>query len=160
MEIVDIVDENDKVIGTATRKDAHDKGLLHRVVHVVVENKKGKILCLKRGENVDTRPGHISNCAEHVKAGQDYELTAKRATKEELGVETNAVFIGKVTVYDNKHNTIIGCFKAKHDGPFKIDKSELEGWEFRGLNEIKPGIERGEKYSPTFIKVIGKLYRQ
>ena len=157
-EMVDIVDENEKVLRQATRSEAHAQGLLHRVVHVVVENSERKILCLKRGENVDTRPGYISNCAEHVKAGQDYESTAKRTTKEELGVETNPKSLGTVIVYDNKHNTLIGYFKAKHDGSFKIDKSELERAEFRELSEIKYGIAKGEKYSPTFIKVIEKLY--
>jgi len=157
-EMVDIVDEQDKVIGRTTRREAHAKGLLHRVVHVVVENGAGKILCLKRGQNVDTRPGFISNCAEHVKAGQGYEATAKRATKEELGVAANPKFLGTIPVYDGAHNTIIGCYKANHEGPFKIDETELEKAEFRGLEEIKDGIGRGEKYSPTFIKVIGKIY--
>lgn len=157
-EIVDIVDADDEVVGRATRKESHAKGLLHRVVHVVVENGKGKTLCLKRAETVDTRPLYISNCAEHVKAGHKYEETAKMATAEELGVKISPKFCGTVTVYDNDHNTIIGCFRAKHEGPFEIDKSELEKWEFRELNEIRKGIANGEKYSPIFIKVIRKLY--
>lgn len=157
-EIVDIVDENDKVFGKATRKEAHVKGLLHRVVHIVIENSEGKILCLKRGPNVDTRPGYTSNCAGHVISGSGYEETAKRELEEELGIKAPVEFEGKIMFNDKGHNTIIGCFKAKHDGPFRIDKSELEGADFRDLKQIKKGIKMGEKYAPNFIKVIEKLY--
>ena len=158
MEIIDIVDVNDAVIGTAARKEAHAKGLLHRVVHVVVENREGKILCLRRGKNVDTRPGYTSNCAEHVKSGEGYETTAKRATTEELGVTTSPKFCGTVIVYDENHNTIIGCFRAKHEGPFKIDTSELDSAQFQDLKEIRKGIAKGEKYSKSFIEVLEKIY--
>jgi isopentenyldiphosphate isomerase len=38
MEIFDIVDYNDVVIGTATRDEAHEKKLIHRAVTVFVFN--------------------------------------------------------------------------------------------------------------------------
>src|SRR3989344_8432598 len=152
-EMVDIVDVKDNVIGKVTRKEAHAKGLLHRVVHVVIENSNGEILCLKRGKNVDTRPGYISNCAGHVQAGENYEETVKREMEEELGIKANPKFVGKVIVYEQgpgTHNTLIGCFKAKHNGPFKIDESELEKAYFKDLKFIKEDIAKGEKYSLSF----------
>ncbi|MEK7510012.1 MAG: hypothetical protein AAB567_00430 [Patescibacteria group bacterium] len=32
MEMVDIVDENDNILSQTTKKEAHEKGLLHRTV--------------------------------------------------------------------------------------------------------------------------------
>ncbi len=158
-EIIDIVNENDEVIGTASRREAHEKGLLHRVVHVVIENSKGEVLCLRRELNVEVRPGFISNCAEHVAAGETYEKAASRATKEELGISAKAIFSGKIILYDEKnHNTITGCFNAKSDGPFEIDRAEFQGAYFKSKKQISMEISKGEKYSPAFIKVFENLY--
>ena len=157
-EMLDIVNEKDEVIGKASRKEVHEKGLLHRVVHVVIENKKKEILTLTRSLNADTRPGFISNCAEHLKSGETYQEAAERAPQEELGVKVKPDLHGKVIVYDGKHNTIIGCFKAESDGPFKLDLNELQKTEFKSTEKIRKEISNGKKYSPTFIAVFEKLY--
>jgi hypothetical protein len=34
-EIYDVVDADDHVIGKATRREIHEKGLLHRSVHIL-----------------------------------------------------------------------------------------------------------------------------
>ena len=40
MEIIDLVDEKDNVIGQSTIKEALEKHLLHRAVHIVIINEK------------------------------------------------------------------------------------------------------------------------
>jgi mevalonate kinase/isopentenyldiphosphate isomerase len=156
-EVVDWVNEKDEIIGQVTRKEAHARKLLHRVIHVVIRNSQEKVLCLKRSENADTRPGFISNCAEHVKQGEGYEAAAQRALTEELGIRTQPEFKGTIIVKDKKHNQLVGCFIAQSEGPFSIDKSELESAEFREASEIKKGIQKGEKYTPTFVAVFKKI---
>ena len=42
-EYVDIVDEDDKVIGKATWKEMMDNSLLHRTSNVIIFNSKGKL---------------------------------------------------------------------------------------------------------------------
>ena len=42
-EIFSIVDEDDNVIGKATRKEVHDKKLIHRSVMFFIFDKKYKI---------------------------------------------------------------------------------------------------------------------
>ncbi len=39
MEILNIVNENDEVVGEDTRENIHKKGLLHREINVFVINK-------------------------------------------------------------------------------------------------------------------------
>ena len=157
-EMLDIVNEKDEVVGKKSRKEAHEKGLLHRVVHVVIENAEGKVLCLKRSEKAEVRPGFISNCAEHVKSGENLEDAAKRAPEEELGTKISPKFFGKIVLKDKNHNQIIECFKGKSDGPFKIDLSELQSYEFKEIWLIKKEIHEGKKYSPAFTKVLGEIY--
>jgi len=41
-EVVDIVDENDKVLYQVSKKVAHDKGLLHRCVVSEIKDSQGR----------------------------------------------------------------------------------------------------------------------
>jgi isopentenyldiphosphate isomerase len=99
---VDIVDENDAVIGRATRQEAHDRGLLHRAVHVLIFDRDGKLILQKRAEDPEgTRfnPNRwTSSVSGHVTAGDTYDATAQREVTEELKlpIPPSLKYIGKV----------------------------------------------------------------
>ena len=87
MEMYDVVDSLDRVIGTATRREIHQKGLLHRSVHILVFNSKGELYLQKRSLNKDENPGYWdTSAAGHVNAGEDYMTSAHRELEEELGI--------------------------------------------------------------------------
>jgi isopentenyldiphosphate isomerase len=75
------IDENDREIGEVFRKEAHQKGLLHRVVVIYVFDVNGNILVQERA---DGRFDHSS--AGHVDPGETYLEAAKRELGEELGI--------------------------------------------------------------------------
>ncbi|KAB2645097.1 MAG: NUDIX domain-containing protein, partial [Verrucomicrobia bacterium] len=73
-EWFDVVDESDRVISKALRKDVHAKRLLHRAIHVFVFNKAGEIFLQKRSLLKDMCPGlWDSSCSGHVDSGEDYD---------------------------------------------------------------------------------------
>lgn len=85
---IQIVDENDNPIGSTSMHDAYDKGLIHRIVHVIVEDQNGRILLQKRSDKVAT----AKNCWDisvggHVDEGESYEEAALRELREELGFD-------------------------------------------------------------------------
>lgn len=83
-----IVDEDDRPVGSATKQEAWDKGLIHRVVRIMIEDGKGRILLQHRSQTKDIFPGCWDNSsAGHVDAGEDYETAVRRELKEELGLE-------------------------------------------------------------------------
>ena len=87
-EVFDVVDENDRVIGQATRAEVHAKKLFHRAVHILVFDTAGRVLLQKRSMAKDTCPGLFStSCAGHVDAGERYENAAARELREELGID-------------------------------------------------------------------------
>ena len=67
-ELFDIVDEDDQVIGQATRGEVHrNKNLIHRSIGVCVFNSKGEIYLQKRSSTKDTDPGKWTiSCSGHV----------------------------------------------------------------------------------------------
>src|SRR4051812_48340723 len=88
-EWFDIVDTADEVIGRATRREAHARGLWHRAVHVLVFNAAGQLFLQKRSLKKDMSPGlWDSSCSGHVDSGEDYDTSAVRELGEELGLET------------------------------------------------------------------------
>ncbi len=69
-EIFDVVDEEDKVIGRATRGEVHqNKRLIHRSVGVVIFNSRGEIFLQQRSKTKDTDPLKWTiSCTGHVGA--------------------------------------------------------------------------------------------
>src|SRR5690606_41586717 len=87
-ELLDIVDDNDHVIGQESRTIVHQRGLQHRGVHVFLFTDDGKMLIQKRSADRAASPSLLDcSISEHVKAGEDYHDAAIRGMKEELGVE-------------------------------------------------------------------------
>lgn len=83
MELLDIVNKNDEIIGTMDRDTAHDTGQLHRIAAVFVFNEDGDIYV-----QVHKKSGGLydHSVGGHVSKGETYAQSAKRETKEELGI--------------------------------------------------------------------------
>ena len=104
MEILDIVNEDDEVIGTASRTEVHKKGLRHRQVHIMVYNDKKDVLCHMRHRNKDNYPGLIDIAAGgHVEAGMGYIETALKELKEEYDIKIEESELLEVAKYYRKH---------------------------------------------------------
>jgi isopentenyl-diphosphate delta-isomerase type 1 len=82
----DTVDASDRVIGHATRRETHARGLLHRATHVMIYNADSHLFLQRRSMKKDKFPGcWDSSCSGHVDAGEDYFTAARRELVEELG---------------------------------------------------------------------------
>jgi len=87
-ELLDVVNEDNVVIGQEWRSIVHQRGLWHRGVDVFLFTRDGKLLVQQRSQDRDAFPAALdSSVAEHLKAGEDYLRAAVRGLKEELGVE-------------------------------------------------------------------------
>lgn len=160
-EFVDIVNEENEVIGTTTRGEAHKRGHLHRALSILIVNSSGKILLQQRSANrsIHALSWDLS-ASEHVQAGEDFEEGAKRSAREELGVE---IEVKKVTEpnlqkreYEVKGDTVyeyelVIMLKAAHNGPFTLDPSEVNKVEFLSVEEIEKMIESGAAFTPWFL---------
>ena len=81
-EIVDIVDENNNIVGSASVTEVHDKRLLHRVAGVFVLDVDGSLYLQTSNKygKLDLPVGG------HVQQGEAYENAAKREMLEEIGL--------------------------------------------------------------------------
>jgi isopentenyl-diphosphate delta-isomerase type 1 len=141
-----VVDENNNVVGKASRSECHRTGLIHRSVYVIVLNDKGEIFLQKRSSSKDLYPGcYACSVTGHVRYGESYEEAAKREMMEELGIEAPIKEICKFNCFSEIEREISALFIAYHNGPFKLNYEEISNGEFVSLENVKRAIEGGEK---------------
>lgn len=87
---LDVVNEQDEVIGQALRSEIHAKGLWHREVGVYFVTPDKQAIFQIRGAAVDRNPNKASATAGgHVELGMSYEEAALAEMFEETGVQAN-----------------------------------------------------------------------
>ncbi|MCL5432508.1 MAG: NUDIX domain-containing protein [Patescibacteria group bacterium] len=164
MEYLDVVNEKDEIIGEASRGDIYKKYLMHRIVHIFIFNKKGKICLQLRGKNISFMPLHwCSSAAGHVRKGETYKNAIRREMFEELGTDLDIKFLYK-DVYEYKTvqpglKLFLVTFKATNDGPFKINRKEVERVDFFSVKEVQKMIDRGEKFHPELLFLLQRHFK-
>ncbi|MDD5040703.1 MAG: NUDIX domain-containing protein [Patescibacteria group bacterium] len=86
-EKLNVVDENDRVIGQETRTAIHTRGLWHREVGIWIYNGAGELLLQRRAPDKDIAPNLLDTSAGgHVGIGETYEQAALKELAEETGI--------------------------------------------------------------------------
>jgi isopentenyldiphosphate isomerase len=86
-EVIDIVDEDDNVIGTSPRGEAYASGLLHRCAFILARDPQDRIFVHRRTDRKIVFPSFYDMFVGGVVgAGESYDETALREAEEELGV--------------------------------------------------------------------------
>ncbi|RII13834.1 Nudix hydrolase [Streptomyces sp. YIM 130001] len=86
-ELVERVDDQDRVLGVVTRRQAVREGWLHRVAVTVCRDERGRILVHRRSDQLSRYPGlYEVEAGGAVHAGESYEQAAARELAEELGL--------------------------------------------------------------------------
>ncbi len=178
MEIFDICDEEGRPTGeTVSRQEAHEKGILHRTVHIWLVKREGEevfVLLQKRARNKDSFPGcWDTSSAGHIMAGDAPLESALRELEEELGlsaapedlrfggtlhVRFEEVFHGSLF----RENEIIFLYWLERDVPeeeIRIQEEELEDAVWFSYEEVKAAIERRDPAfcaAPESLAVLGR----
>ncbi|MGI8956747.1 MAG: 16S rRNA (adenine(1518)-N(6)/adenine(1519)-N(6))-dimethyltransferase RsmA [Chthoniobacterales bacterium] len=155
-----VVDETDRVIGSAARDEVHGNNLRHRAVHIFLFNSVGEILLQKRSRWKDRHPNvWDSSAAGHVGAGEEYDATATRELHEELGVTASLNRVGQLPARDNNGQEFIWLYRGEHNGPFTPAGSEIDAVQFFAPEAVSRWIEeRPGDFAPGFLEC-WRVYR-
>lgn len=141
-ELFDVVDEQDRVVRVASRHEVHTQKLMHRAVHIFVFNKAGELFLQKRSRWKDAHPQKWdSSAAGHVNSGDEYDITAARELTEEIGVEAPVEFVGKINSCARTGQEFVHLYRAQHEGPFTLARSEIECGAFFPVPLLKRWID-------------------
>jgi isopentenyldiphosphate isomerase len=152
-EILDIVDADDQVIGSATRGEIHQEGLMHRAVHIFVFDASGNIYVQRRSESKDRHPLKLdSSAAGHVDSGESYDRAAERELAEELGIAPELQPVLRVpasNVTDQEHVMLYACVTDLSPVP---NADEIVWGGFMLPDELTSGMDANpDDYVPAFI---------
>jgi isopentenyldiphosphate isomerase len=160
-DIFDVVNERDEVIDRKPRSEVHRLGLLHRAVHVLVFNSRGQIFLQKRSMKKDRQPGlWDSSASGHVDSGENYDTTAVREVREEIGLklEKPPARLFKIAACAETDQEFVWVYRCENEGPFELNRDEIERGDWFSAEEVSHWIgEKPEEFASAFLFIWRKL---
>ena len=154
-ELVTIVDERNRVVGTAPRREMRAGNLPHRATYILVFNSRGELYVQKRTERKDVFPGYYDVAAGGViLAGESYEEGAVRELEEELGIRD--VPLTRLFDFSYKDESVKiwgAAFSCLYDGEVVLQQEEVESGAFRAVDEVFRLAET-EPFTPDGLYVL------
>lgn len=152
-----LVNENDEIIGSMEKIEAHQKGLLHRAVSVYVFNDKRELLLQLRSVNKYHCGGLWTNtCCGHPLPGETAKDSARRRLREEMGFDCDLdkvfEFKYKLPVTDGLIENEYGhIFFGKYEGAININPQEADDFKYVSVTQIIAQLEqRPDNFTPWF----------
>jgi 8-oxo-dGTP pyrophosphatase MutT (NUDIX family) len=136
-EILDVVDEHDRVVGSASRREVRGRRLLHRFSSVLCRDPAGRLYVHRRTDK-DVYPGMYDMFAGGVlAAGETYLEAARRELAEELGVVgPEPRFLFKHHYTGSENPSWSSLFEVTWDGPVRPQASEIAWGGFLDEGEL------------------------
>jgi len=137
--MLEVVDNNERVIRLESRSNVHTHGLLHREIHIWFMTHDGYIVFQHRAHNKDIYPDKLdATVGGHVEPGMSPEETAYKECQEETGVILNPeklIFLKKIQTHmvDITTNHINNAIDTQYVYPFNNDINELQTEEKEAL---------------------------
>ncbi len=137
-EMLDIVDEDDKVVGHAPRSDIHSAGHIHRTVVFLVLDAEKRLFCNQRAPSgKESYNGYWSIAlGGHVARGESYEDAVAREVLEETGWTRRVFYMGSYKKrFDAKDRENVRVYGLVADRA-PVLNNEIVGGRYASLEEI------------------------
>lgn len=139
-ELLDLVNENDEVIGEVWRSVAHKSNqIIHREVGVFIYNRQKSVLLQQRSKLKKHDPLLWTiACVGHATRGKTPEETAHIELKEELGFDTKLSFYSKYFEKKETESRFNWAFMGEYNGvEITVQKEEVEEARFFSWEEFE-----------------------
>jgi len=163
-ETFDVVDDQDRVVAQAPRREVHAKKLLHRAVHVLIHNEAGQLFLQRRSLIKDTFPGcWDSSCSGHVDAGENYLTAARRELGEELGWRDTTLPLRPLlklsaspeTGYEFIEIFVLGPIS----GPFELHPEEISEGRWIAPEELDAWLKKSPAHFASAFRLLWQYHR-
>jgi isopentenyl-diphosphate delta-isomerase len=153
-----LVDRHDKVLGYKTKVECHKgTGILHRAFSIFIFDSRKQLLIQQRSMQKLLWPLFWSNsCCSHPRKGETYEDAVNRRLLEELGIETQLVYLYKF-VYQARFENIgseyelCSVYLGSSDQPPVVNPNEIADWKYIAPEQLDEHMALNpDDYSPWF----------
>jgi isopentenyldiphosphate isomerase len=164
-EILDVVDEQDRVIGQKPRSELYAAGQKNfRVVNAFIEDSRGLILIPRRSQERKIFPGALdTSVGGHVLAGEDYLDALIRETREEcgldlLGPDVSYRLVRKLSPYVSPVSAFMHFYMIRSGIEPRLCQREYSSFEWADpedlLARLQPGLETWKDDLPILLHVL------
>ncbi|MBI4909658.1 MAG: NUDIX hydrolase YfcD [Acidobacteria bacterium] len=138
LELVAIVDEANRVVGSATRAEMRRNNLPHRATYIFVFDRQGRIYAQHRTIIKDVYPGYWDLAAGGVVlAGESYGESAVRELDEELGIRGVTLEPWGEFYFHGEGCRVFGsAFSCTYEGPLTLQPEEVQAVELLTLDQV------------------------
>jgi len=145
-EWLDVVDQGDVVVGKASRREVHEKGLRHRSSHILVFNSDGQVFIQLRSLSKDNMPGLWDiSAAGHVDSGESYINCAVRELYEELGIKLipqDFQLVGQLSPSAENGQEFTRIFSVISDAPMQFQEDEIDAGKWLTPQQLNDWLNR------------------
>lgn len=164
MEKVILVDEHDVEKGSMEKMEAHQKGLLHRAVSILVFNDQDEMLMQKRASSKYHSANLWTNtCCSHPRVGENVLAAAERRLQEEMGMtvrlEKKFDFIYRAELDHGliEHEFDHVFFGRSNQNPV-LNLKEASAFRWMTLVQVKEDlIQNPSEYTEWFKILVGRI---
>jgi isopentenyl-diphosphate delta-isomerase len=163
-ELVVLVDERDRELGTEEKIAAHRSGKLHRAFSVFVTDASGRVLLQRRAGSKYHSAGRWSNtCCGHPRPGESVMEAAHRRLGEEMGFDCQLTehftFIYRAQLdrglTEHELDHVLGGVFA---GTPRPDPREVSEWRKVAVDDLAQDLgHQPEQYSAWFAQAFEGL---
>jgi isopentenyl-diphosphate delta-isomerase type 1 len=163
-EMVVWVNENNEELGLVPKMEAHQKGILHRAISILLYNSEGKMLIQQRAKTKYHWPMIWSNAVcSHPKENETFEQAAYRRIEEELNITCHLSEIYRFVykAVDEQTNLIEHeydvVFQGEYNGDVPFNTDEIEHIQWIDEKELATDMqENPENYSYWFKEIMSR----
>ena len=162
IEMLDLVDETDRVTGQISRDDAWATQARIRVVNAFVVNARGQLWIPRRTADKKMFP----NCLDmgvggHVQSGESYLAAFRRETQEELNVNLDQIPWRKIAYFSPIETTLSAFMEVfeiqlERTPAFNPDDFSESFW--LTPQEAKQKIRSGDPAKGDLLELLERLY--
>jgi isopentenyldiphosphate isomerase len=159
-ELVDVIDDEGRTVGTVTRREMRARRLPHRCTYLLVFNRRGDLFVHLRTPTKDVYPAHWDVTVGGVlAAGETFDRGARRELREELGIEAEPESLFPFRYADPATVVQAVVYRVTHDGPFRLQPEEIVRGEFVPPDEVAGRIAR-DPFCPDGLAVLHEYQRR
>lgn len=163
-ELVDVVDESGNTLQVVTKREAHERGLLHKTAVSEIIDSQGRWLLVKQSSSRQDAGQYVSPVGGHVTSGETDEQALKREALEEQGLEGEFKFELVDKVVFNRHvlgrqeNHYFIVYKIYSDAEPKLNH-ESESYRYFTEDELKIELhDHPELFGDAFLFLVKTIF--
>lgn len=161
-EWLDLVNEQDGVIGRVTRAEAWAKRLPVRIINAFLVNSRGELWIPRRPLTKRMFPGCLDmSVGGHVESGESYKAAFRRETREELNLDVDGLEWREIAAFSpfcTSLSAFMHVYEIRSDTAPDFNPDDFSGAEWLTPGELLGRIGAGDPAKGDLAELVRLCY--